>query len=325
MSGWTAVARSADIGRKPVRVLLRGRPLVLFRHDGALACLTDRCPHRSAPLSAGRVVAGGIECPYHGWQFDGSGRCRAMPALIGPLPRAFVPAHAVAERDGLVFAAFDKAPGEPYSTALSGQDTVATILKSRARSTLSEVAENILDATHTHFTHKGVLRGLSDKRYRVTVTVTGGDGWVEARYEGEPRQEGLVSRLLEGERSVSVGRFIAPGIAELEFWGKGGINLATTFHLQQETPDIVSGFGILSGPKQRGLGYLKAALFTPLFRIALAQDQRILRLASDNRAMFPEIQQMSTPTDVIRRHIDAILAGQRPSVADAPQTLVMEL
>ena len=76
------------------------------------------------------------------------------------------------------------------------------------------MAENILDATHTHFTHKGILRGLSARRNRVAVSVTAGEGWVEARYEGEPRQEGLVSRLLEGERSISVGRFLAPGICE---------------------------------------------------------------------------------------------------------------
>ena len=192
-------------------------------------------------------------------------------------------------------------------------------------SSLAEVAENILDATHTHFTHKGILRGLSAKRYKVTVTVTGGDGWVEARYVGEPKQEGLVSRLLEGERSISVGRFRYPGIAELEFWGAKSINLATTFHLRQETEDTVHGFGILSGPRQRNLGYLKALLFKPFFRIALRQDQLILHAAEENRKLFAQRRQMLTPLDVMRPHIDAILAGQRPDVADSPAVLVMEL
>jgi phenylpropionate dioxygenase-like ring-hydroxylating dioxygenase large terminal subunit len=320
-----AVAQSKALGRRPLRAMAEGRPLVLFRDGGGIHCLADICPHRSAPLSGGRVVDGAIECPYHGWRFAGSGRCSAMPGLIGELPRALVPSYPVVEKDGLIFFALERQNTEPYTTVLAGKDTVSAIVESRVRSSLAEVAENILDATHTHFTHKGILRGLSNRRYRVTVTVTGGDDWVEARYEGEPKQEGLISRLLEGERSISVGRFRNPGIAELEFWGKERINLATTFHLRQETADIVHGFGILSGPRQGGLGHLKAPLFKPFFRIALQQDKHILQAAEANRRIFPERRQMIGPLDVMRPHIDAILAGRRPEVADGPAQVVMEL
>ena len=185
------------------------------------------------------------------------------------------------------------------------------------------MAENILDATHTHFTHSGILRGLSSRRYRIKVTVTGGDGWVEARYEGEPKQEGVISRLLEGERSISVGRFLAPGIAELEFWGRDRINLSTTFHLRQEDDEHVSGFGVLAGPLQGGLGYLKALLFKPLFNIALRQDQSILNIARANK--LPDSKPVVGRLDVLRPHIEAILRGERPTVADAPVEIMMEL
>lgn len=325
IEGWVAIARSKAVRTKPVRVLAEGRALVLFRAEGRLHCLADVCPHRSAPLSGGRVVNGTIECPYHGWQFDGTGLCKAMPGLTGAVPRALVPSYAVCERDGLIFFSTQATSTTPYTTALAAGDTVSVTVESRVTSSLAEVAENILDATHTHFTHKGILRGLSAKRYKVTVTVTGGDGWVEARYEGEPKQEGLVSRLLEGERSISIGRFRYPGIAELEFWGAKSINLATTFHLRQETADTVHGFGILSGPRQKNLGYLKAMLFKPFFRIALRQDQHILQAAEENRRLFSQRRQMIGPLDVMRPHIDAILAGQRPTVADKPVVLVMEL
>ncbi|MBK8085308.1 MAG: Rieske 2Fe-2S domain-containing protein [Devosia sp.] len=325
VSKWVAVARAASLGRRPLAVTLDGLPLVLFRTPEGIRALTDRCPHRSAPLSGGRVVGAQIECPYHGWRFDGGGRCRAMPGLIGEVPRALVPAHEVIERDGLVFVATAKDPGTPYVGALSGRGTVSLRLENRVTSTLAEVAENILDATHTHFTHRGVLRGLSPRRYTVEVTVTGGDGWVEASYVGEPRQEGLVSRLLEGERAVSIGRFISPGIVELEFRGPDGPRLVTTFHLRQAETDTVRGVAVLSGPSRLGLGYLKAALFFPLFRLAVEQDQRILSAAHARRLQFPDIRQMSTPLDVMRPHIDAILAGRRPSVADAPARLVMSL
>ena len=322
-SSWYAVALSRAVNRKPHRVLIAGQAFVIFRSGGALHCLTDRCPHRFAPLSLGRVVADTIECPYHGWRFDGTGRCRAVPGLLEPVPNVVVPPHAVREANGLVYISPDAARGEPYPGVLSGPGTVSSVVENRVRSSLIDVAENILDATHTHFTHSGILRGLSSRRYNVKVTVTGGDGWVEARYEGEPRQEGIISRLLEGERSISVGRFIAPGVAELEFWGRGRINLSTTFHLRQEDDEHVHGFGVLAGPMQGGLGYLKAVLFKPLFHIALRQDQTILTAARQNR--LPNAKPVVGRLDVLRPHIEAILRGERPSVADAPTELTMEL
>jgi phenylpropionate dioxygenase-like ring-hydroxylating dioxygenase large terminal subunit len=322
-SSWYAVALSRAVSRTPHRVLIAGQAFVIFRSGGALRCLTDRCPHRFAPLSLGRVVADTIECPYHGWRFDGTGRCRAVPGLLEPVPNVIVPPHAVREANGLVYISPEAARGEPYPGVLSGPGTVSSVVENRVRSSLIDVAENILDATHTHFTHSDILRGLSSRRYNVKVTVTGGDGWVEARYEGEPRQEGIISRLLEGERSISVGRFIAPGVAELEFWGRDRINLSTTFHLRQEDDEHVHGFGVLAGPMQGGLGYLKAVLFKPLFHIALRQDQTILTVARQNR--LPNAKPVVGRLDILRPHIEAILRGERPSVADAPTELTMEL
>ena len=322
-SNWYAVALSRTVGSKPHRVLIDGQPFVIFRSGNALHCLTDRCPHRFAPLSLGRVIDGTIQCPYHGWRFDGGGRCRGVPGLLEQTPNIAVPTHAVREQNGLIYISSGDQRGEPYSGVLSGPDTVGRIVENRVRSTLIDVAENILDATHTHFTHSALLRGLSSRRWKVKVSVTGGDGWVEARYEGEPRQEGIISRLLEGERSISVGRFMAPGIAELEFWGRDRINLSTTFHLRQEDDQHVHGFGVLAGPVQGGIGYLKALLFKPFFQIALRQDQFILTTARDNKppGAIPVIGRL----DVLRPGIEAILRGERPAVADAPFEITMEL
>jgi phenylpropionate dioxygenase-like ring-hydroxylating dioxygenase large terminal subunit len=55
---------------------------VLFRDDaGKPHALLNRCCHRGVQLSLGKVVDGAIACRYHGWRYDGSGRCIHIPSL----------------------------------------------------------------------------------------------------------------------------------------------------------------------------------------------------------------------------------------------------
>ncbi|MDG9759565.1 aromatic ring-hydroxylating dioxygenase subunit alpha [Pseudomonas sediminis] len=79
---WFVVARSCDIDT-PQAAQLLDQNLVVFRDAQGVARVTDRrCIHRGADLSAGKVTANGIQCPYHGWAFDGeSGQCTEIPAL----------------------------------------------------------------------------------------------------------------------------------------------------------------------------------------------------------------------------------------------------
>lgn len=78
---WYAIAEAKSVGRKrPVALERLGRRFVLWRDAaGEVACLPAACPHRGADLSLGRVRAGEIECPYHGFRFAGSGECTAVP------------------------------------------------------------------------------------------------------------------------------------------------------------------------------------------------------------------------------------------------------
>src|SRR5690349_16234400 len=80
---WHPVAIAADLTpespTKFVRIL--GEDLVLFvTPEGAAGLLNDRCAHRGASLSYGRVEARGIACAYHGWLYDTKGNCLETPA-----------------------------------------------------------------------------------------------------------------------------------------------------------------------------------------------------------------------------------------------------
>jgi phenylpropionate dioxygenase-like ring-hydroxylating dioxygenase large terminal subunit len=69
-------------GKIAARVML-GEPLLIGRDAaGAVFALRDLCPHRGMPLSAGYFDGREVECCYHGWRFDTSGRCTVIPALV---------------------------------------------------------------------------------------------------------------------------------------------------------------------------------------------------------------------------------------------------
>jgi phenylpropionate dioxygenase-like ring-hydroxylating dioxygenase large terminal subunit len=104
---WHPVALSTELAAAPMRVRLLGESWVIARLP-ELVALPDRCPHRAAPLSRGRVVDNSIECPYHGWRFDQQGRVVVIPALgDGPVPSGCrsTPAAGVTEHLGLVWIA----------------------------------------------------------------------------------------------------------------------------------------------------------------------------------------------------------------------------
>lgn len=80
---WYVAALSREVKRGALhKTIICGEPVVLFRDQaGKPFALRDICPHRGIPLSYGRVVQDQVECPYHGWKFDGTGVCREIPSL----------------------------------------------------------------------------------------------------------------------------------------------------------------------------------------------------------------------------------------------------
>ena len=60
----------------PFATRLWGEPLVVYRDSkGELVAMADVCPHRSAPLSMGKIENDELVCMYHGWRFGEKGKC----------------------------------------------------------------------------------------------------------------------------------------------------------------------------------------------------------------------------------------------------------
>ena len=103
---WIVVLSEQLAPGKTLAVVCDGRQVALFRSAaGEAFALEDRCPHRRVLLSPGQVKPGGLQCPYHGWTFDGtSGRCTDIPNLRRDekIPPAAAQAYPVAELNGFI-------------------------------------------------------------------------------------------------------------------------------------------------------------------------------------------------------------------------------
>jgi phenylpropionate dioxygenase-like ring-hydroxylating dioxygenase large terminal subunit len=165
---WHPVADSEAVAGSPVAARLLDENLVLWRDAaGAVHAWPDRCPHRGARLSLGRVENGRLECAYHGWQFDGAGQCTHVPALpqFVPPKTHCVQAYEAREARGLVWVRL--LPGGAELPAFAAEDD-ARLRKLNCgpydvEASAPRIVENFLDLSHFAFVHEGWLgaRGAS--------------------------------------------------------------------------------------------------------------------------------------------------------------------
>lgn len=162
---WYVLAESEELRDQPLGVHALGQDFVLFRDgEGQARCLSNICVHKGGSLCRGEVVQGTIQCPYHGWRYDGRGDCVHIPSL-GPdkhIPRrARVDSYPVVEQWGWVWAFLGDLPESErpplpdfFPEYQSGGDAWRFV-RGQARFDCNWVRaiENGVDRTHAVFVH----------------------------------------------------------------------------------------------------------------------------------------------------------------------------
>lgn len=330
--GWYIACRSKQLAGRPLARTILGAPLVLFRDaHGRAAALIDRCPHRNAPLSAGRVDGSHLACPYHGWRFDGLGVCRAVPGLYGPAehPARDAAAYPTCEQDGFVWvrvgvgavdvvrAGADDGPRDlpPRFRYLEAKGFAHFVGEATVDAGLADAAENFLDATHTHFVHAGLIRTEGHRKEVTAIVRRTADG-VEAEYPDEGRQSGLIARLFGADIDRVFGRFRLPSTVQLEYQASGRVRMLITLCFTPESEQRQRLFAVVSGQAPPVLRSFAAPAIKLLFWRALQQDRRILELQSANIRRFGGPRFVYTELDVLGGHIVHLLK-HGPSAAGA--------
>ncbi len=153
---WYVVARSSEVTDKPVSVVLWQQAIAVYRDStGKIHALEDRCPHRQVKLSHGQVVGNDLECAYHGWRFNSSGKCAAVPYLAAnqKLPNCQIRAYPVKEQDGFIwlFPGEEKPSVEPLSLPeWDHLNYIATVSVINCHAHYSYLIENLMDMYHGH-------------------------------------------------------------------------------------------------------------------------------------------------------------------------------
>ncbi|KAJ3211225.1 hypothetical protein HDU67_004668 [Dinochytrium kinnereticum] len=159
---WYPLIPSAELTTaKPHGLHILDDPIVMFRDPATneAVILEDKCPHRSAPLSVGRIIEGKLECRYHGWTFDHNGQVDHIPSL---LPGKKIPANAkvrkypTVESDEWVWPGdieASKKADTPKLYVAWGGDMKPRYGYEDLDIDHSLLVENFLDPAHIPFTH----------------------------------------------------------------------------------------------------------------------------------------------------------------------------
>jgi phenylpropionate dioxygenase-like ring-hydroxylating dioxygenase large terminal subunit len=179
-------------------------PLLFWREgSGKVVALMDRCCHRAASLSMGRLEGDNVRCMYHGLLFDRSGRCIEIPSQDFIPPAAKVTAYPVVEKYKWVWVwmgdpALADAALIPDTHYLDDPAWRGTPGYMHYDANYLLITDNLLDFSHLSYVHETTLGG-------------------SAKYAG------IRPKITSTERSVRVERWLtddkpAPFLNGLKTW-----------------------------------------------------------------------------------------------------------
>ncbi len=216
---WYPVAYLDDLDKnKPTTFTLLEIDIVIWwdNQGQSWRAFADRCPHRLASLSEGRInEQGWLECPYHGWSFSGSGNCENIPQQSASgqahtFKRACATSYPTQTAQGLLFV-------YPGNAAVANQVTVPIVepieespeewvcldlFRDLPYDALT-LLENVLDVSHVPYTHHRTVSKRSNAApVELAVTKSDKNGFQGVWEEG-PRK---------GELGTQYTNFIAPSL-----------------------------------------------------------------------------------------------------------------
>ena len=168
---WYCVERASEISTQPFERIICNEPIVFFQtaKSGSMVALENRCPHRQAPLSMGKVVGEEIMCSYHGWMINSGGNCTYVPHQKGASKNAKVKSYPFVEKWGFAWVWI----GEPLKADITlipdmpwlvAEDRSAVLSRFYVKANYQLMADNLLDVSHSDFLHASSFGSQAGKK-----------------------------------------------------------------------------------------------------------------------------------------------------------------
>jgi len=265
-NAWYAAAWSDSLAETQLLArTIMGEPIVLYRKaDGGVAAIEDRCTHRFAPLSMGKVVNGDrVQCPYHGLEYDGTGACVRNPHGAKNIPpRARVKSYPVSEKHKAIWIWMGEAPADPGKVPDFGVlDNVPELHTTKRdsiviRANYQLVIDNLLDLSHTSYLHEGILGNADTVESEITVEQDG-DDVVVGRHATNSTPPGMFAQFWP-DHPPRVDKF-----TKMRWMAPSTLRLLTGICKMGATPDSGTGYHaihLLTPENERSTHYFFTAV-----------------------------------------------------------------
>lgn len=314
---WYIITESRELKNKPIRKIIFDLPIVLFRNNTKITALEDRCAHRNAPLSAGKICNNTIQCPYHGWEYNSDGTLANIPTLEKKdCPNISIKHFSCQEQQGYIWICIGNKPTTeqpPQLPYYKEAGWTSFKMQNLFKTTTEQCLENFLDCPHATQVHKGWFRTYTNTKVKTTLK-TLSDG-AEVEYFEEPRKKSLVHKMVffgKNQQMKHTDRFIAPSTSRVDYAFSENRHYIITSHCTPQSKNCTQVYTTITY-KFWNLGFLARFFFEPLCRIIIKQDVNIIELQSQNIASFNNTPQfLSTEADLLLPHI----LKWRKSIAD---------
>jgi phenylpropionate dioxygenase-like ring-hydroxylating dioxygenase large terminal subunit len=309
-------------------------PLVVWRKaDGTIAALLDKCNHRNAPLSKGRVIDQCIVCPYHGWKYDSTGQCVEIPSE-GPhterIPNKQVETFPVREENGLVWIWMGRSTPpyrEPYPMPIkAGEGWHHYYMVTDFENNVTDLVENFMDVPHTVFVHKGWFRDR--KQIRIEAKVERTDDSVLVTYDQSNDGIGFSNWLInpKGLPMAHTDNFYMPNNTQVDYifgdWERGFIITSTCTPIRPFQTRVYTlityKFGWLNPIARLGLH-----AYT---RQVIQQDVWIMKQHGENIRRFEKTDYKSSQCDLMHVYIESLRTwAATGGTAPPPKPMVKQI
>jgi phenylpropionate dioxygenase-like ring-hydroxylating dioxygenase large terminal subunit len=304
--------------------MVLGEPIVVYRSSTGLVALADRCVHRGAPLSKGRLEGDNLRCGYHGLVFSPQGQCTEIPGMDKPPAKACIKSYPIVEKNRWIFVwmgdpekADTKQLPDNYSCDSPDWKNKPGYMHYNTNYLL--ICDNLLDFSHLSYVHEKTLGGstaIAQARPIVDEVSKAGQRGLRLQravkevpsppsYQRIHAFKGMIDRWWDYD-------FLLPGTLLMKSGGRpsqsnvldtGEVELHSCQTLTPETKNSTHYFFQQGHKTGQGDAELAEAMYQMLIR-AFEEDKDMIGAQSTRLAQAPDFQMLPL-------HLDGALTKYR--------------